>query len=295
MSSKRDSQRLQNKEDTEGLGTEAQELSSQTVSRRLTRSQVAAPADRSEVLPEHLRERVVPVVEISVCDRISAEFQFQKCASERAENHSASLPPSSDDKSPKESSAAESQPLPAASELIVPHTPEAKGAGKNKSAFKKTANVADTTVVLSEKELGLEEVDDSTQVQKHNERDDKEPSQRTTDSPETPTGSRLSRRSVRRSLMGKPSTIRRTSLAEKYSLARKRESTIRKSIARTVIKRKAPQKLSVSSSSVNGKFERHWIGALHSFCSFCQCVTCMRPWVWCLQRAGIYTVASHPA
>lgn len=291
MSSKRDSQRLQNKEDTEGLGTEAQELSSQTVSRRLTRSQVAAPADHSEVLPEHLRERVVPVVEISVCDRISAEFQFQKCASERAENHSTSLPPSSDDKS----SAAESQPLPAASELIVPHTPEAKGAGKNKSAFKKTANVADTTVVLSEKELGLEEVDDSTQVQKHNERDDKEPSQRTTDSPETPTGSRLSRRSVRRSLMGKPSTIRRTSLAEKYSLARKRESTIRKSIARTVIKRKAPQKLSVSSSSVNGKFERHRIGALHSFCSFCQCVTCMRPWVWCLQRAGIYTVASHPA
>uniref|UniRef100_A0A8C3PVT0 Inner centromere protein ARK-binding domain-containing protein n=1 Tax=Chrysolophus pictus TaxID=9089 RepID=A0A8C3PVT0_CHRPC len=250
VSSKRCSQRLQNKEDAAPLSTEAQELSSQTVSQQLTGSQVAAPADRSEVLPEHVGERVVPVVEISVCDRVSAEFQFQKCASEPAENHSTNLPMSSDDKSPKESSTAESQPLPAASELIVPHTPEAKGSGKNKSAFKKTANAADTTVVLSE-EPGLEEVDDSAQVQKHNERDDKEP-QRTTDSPETPTGSRLSRRSVRRSLMGKPSTIRRTSLAEKYSLARKRESTIRKSIARTVIKRKAPQKLSVSSSSVNG-------------------------------------------
>uniref|UniRef100_G3UPT9 Inner centromere protein ARK-binding domain-containing protein n=1 Tax=Meleagris gallopavo TaxID=9103 RepID=G3UPT9_MELGA len=250
VSSKRYSQRLQNKEDTAPLSTEAQELSSQTVSQQLTRSQAAAPADCSEVLPEHLGERVVPVVEISVCDRISAELQFQKCASELAGNHSTNLPLSSDDKSPKESSAAESQPLPAASELMVPHTPEAKGSGKNKSAFKKTANAADTTVVLSE-EPGLEEVDDSAQVQKHNERNDKEP-QRTTDSPETPTGSRLSRRSVRRSLMGKPSAIRRTSLAEKYSLARKRESTIRKSIARTVIKRKAPQKLSVSSSSVNG-------------------------------------------
>ncbi|XP_031449155.1 inner centromere protein isoform X2 [Phasianus colchicus] len=250
VSSKRCSQRLQNKEDAAPLSTEAQDLSSQTVSQQLTGSQVAAPADRSEVLPEHLGERVVPVVEISVCDRVSAEFQFQKCASEPAENHSTNLPLSSDDKSPKENSTAESQPLPAASELIVPHTPEAKGSGKNKSAFKKTANAADTTVVLSE-EPGLEEVDDSAQMQKHNERDDKEP-QRTTDSPETPTGSRLSRRSVRRSLMGKPSTIRRTSLAEKYSLARKRESTIRKSIARTVIKRKAPQKLSVSSSSVNG-------------------------------------------
>ncbi|XP_072193681.1 inner centromere protein isoform X2 [Excalfactoria chinensis] len=250
VSSKRYSQRLQNKEDAGPLSSEAEEPSSQTVSRRMTRSQVAASANCAEVLPEHLGERAVPVVEISVCDRISAEFQFQKRASEPAENHPTGLPPSSDDKSPKESSAAESQPLPAASELTVPHTPEAKGSGKNKSASKKTANAADTTVVLSE-ESGLEEVDDSAQAQKHNGRDDKEP-QRTTDSPETPTGSRLSRRSVRRSLMGKPSTIRRTSLAEKYSLARKRESTIRKSIARTVIKRKAPQKLSVSSSSVNG-------------------------------------------
>ncbi|XP_042719887.1 inner centromere protein isoform X1 [Lagopus leucura] len=250
VSSKRYSQRLQNKEDSAPVSTEAQELSSQTVSQRLTRSQVIAPADCSEVLPEHLGERVVPVVEISVCDRVSAEFQFQKCTPEPAENHSTNLPLSSDDKSPEKSSAAESQHLPSASELKVPHTPEAKGSGEHKSAFKKTAKAANTTVVLSE-EPGLEEVDDSAQVQKHNERDDKEP-QHTTDSPETPTGSRLSRRSVRRSLMGKPSTIRRTSLAEKYSLARKRESAIRKSIARTVIKRKAPQKLSVSSSSVNG-------------------------------------------
>ncbi|XP_021257972.1 inner centromere protein isoform X2 [Numida meleagris] len=251
-SSKRYSQRLQNKEHTGPLCTKAEEISSPTVSQQLTRSQVAVPADHSEVLPERLGERVVPIVEIRVSDRISAEFHFQKRASEPAENHCTSLPLSSDDKSPKESSAAESQPLPAVSELIVPHTPEAKGTGESKNTFKlKAANAADTTVILSE-EPGLEEVDDSAQVQEHNERDDKEPSQHTRDSPETPTGSRLSRRSVRRSLMGKPSTIRRTSLAEKYSLARKRESAIRKSVARTVVKRKAPQKLSVSSSSVNG-------------------------------------------
>uniref|UniRef100_A0A8C2U1K6 Inner centromere protein n=1 Tax=Coturnix japonica TaxID=93934 RepID=A0A8C2U1K6_COTJA len=263
VSSTRCSQRRQNKEDAGALSAEAQEPSSQTVSRWMTRSQVAASANCSEVLSEQLGERVVPVVEISVRDRISAEFQFQKRASEIAENHPTDLPLSSNDKSPKESSAAESQPLPDVSELTVPHTPEAKGSEKNKSASKKTANVANTTFVLSEAS-GLEEVDDSAQAQKHNGRDDKEP-QRTTDSPETPTGSRLSRRSVRRSLMGKPSTIRRTSLAEKYSLAQKRESAIRKSIARTVIKHKAPQKLSVSSSFVNGEFEHHWLCALHCF------------------------------
>ncbi|OXB59712.1 hypothetical protein ASZ78_012633 [Callipepla squamata] len=251
VSSKRCSQRLQDKENTGPLDTDSKELSSQTVSQRLTRSQVAAPANCSDILPEHLGERVVPVVEISFTDRLSAECEFQKRASDPAVNCSPGLPPSTDDKSPKENSAAESQPLPAVFELVVPRTPETKGTGKKRSVFKlKTANAADTTVILSEKS-GLEEVDDFVEVQEHNEWDEKEPSQHTTDSPETPTGSRPKRRSVRRSLMGKPSTIRRTSLAEKYSLGSKRESSIRKSVARTV-KHKAPQKLSVSSSPING-------------------------------------------
>ncbi|XP_065611666.1 inner centromere protein [Cyrtonyx montezumae] len=252
VSSKQCTPRLQDKQNTGPLNTDSKELSIQTVSRQLTRSQVAASANCSDILPEGLGERVVPVVEISVTDHLSAEYHFQKRASNPAVNCSTGLPPSSDDKSPKENSAAESQPLPAVSELIVPHTPEAKGTGEKRSAFKlKTANAADTTVILSE-ESRLEEVDDSAEVQEHNERDEKEPSQRTTDCPETPTGSRLSRRSVRRSLMGKPSTIHRTSLAEKYSLGGKRKSTVRKSIARTVVKLKASQKLPVSSSPVNG-------------------------------------------
>lgn len=128
---------------------------------------------------------------------------------------------------------------------------EAKGAGKNKNAFKKTANAVDTTVVLSE-EPGLEEVHDSAQEQKHNKGDDNEPSQCTTVSQKLLQATcRVSHHTVHRSLMGKLCTIHRTSLTEKYSLAHKRESTIWKSITRTAIKHNVPQKLSVSSSSMN--------------------------------------------
>ncbi|XP_010010636.1 PREDICTED: inner centromere protein, partial [Nestor notabilis] len=67
------------------------------------------------------------------------------------------------------------------------------------------------------------------------------------DPPGTPTGSRLSRRSVRRSLMGKTSLSRRTSLAEKYSLASRRESALR-SLAS---KRKAARASSVTCSSID--------------------------------------------
>lgn len=102
-------------------------------------------------------------------------------------------------------------------------------------------------------------MDVSAHEQEHNEGADKEPAQCVRDSPETPKGSRKSRRSVRRSLLGKTSLTSRTSLAEKYSRAWKRESLIRKSSARTVVKSRAPQKLSVSSSGMNGKFGCHQI------------------------------------
>lgn len=113
----------------------------------------------------------------------------------------------------------------------------------------KVAKAANVTVILSE-EPGLEEGGDPAQVQ---ERPDAEPLRPVRDCPGTPTGSRLSRRSVRRSLMGKTSLTRRTSLAEKYSLASKRETWVRRSVTRTTGKRKATRGPSLSSSVAAGE------------------------------------------
>ncbi|XP_050754214.1 inner centromere protein isoform X1 [Gymnogyps californianus] len=247
--STRYSQRLRNKENLELSRAEAKEVSPP---QRVTRSQAAASTKSSEVVPEtppvQQAEGKVPLEEADISDCISAELHLQKSASKPAEKLSTTILLSSDDGSPKESRVAKSPPVPAASELMVPCSPEVNDAGESEAASKlKTAKAANTTVILSE-EPSLEEVDVSAQVQ---EGSDKEPSQRIRDSPGTPTGSRLSRRSVRRSLMGKTSMTRRTSLAEKYSLASKRESMIRKSITRTMVKRKAARKSSVSSSRVD--------------------------------------------
>ncbi|KAF1468126.1 Inner centromere protein, partial [Eudyptula minor novaehollandiae] len=243
------SQRLRNKENLELIRAEAKEFSPP---QRVTRSQAATSARSSEVCPEtppvQQVEGKVPLAEADVSDHVSTEMHLQKSASKPAEKLFATIFLSSDDGSPKESRVAKLPPVPAASELTVPHTPEADDAGESEAAPKlKTGKAANTTVILSE-EPRLEEVDDSAQVQ---EGSDKEPSQRIRDSPGTPTGCRLSRRSVRRSLMGKTSMTRRTSLAEKYSLASKRESMIRKSITRTTVKRKAARKSSVSSSRMD--------------------------------------------
>ncbi|XP_052667510.1 inner centromere protein isoform X1 [Harpia harpyja] len=243
------SQRLRNKENLELIRAEAKEI---CPPQRVTRSQAATSAKSSQVLPEtppvQQVEGKVPLVEADVSDHITTELHVQKSASKAAEKLSTTFVLSSDDGSPRESSVAKLVPVPTAFELMIPHTPEANDAGESEAVSElKTAKAADTTVVLSEGPR-LEEVDDSAEVQ---EGSDKEPSQHIRDSPGTPTGSRLSRRSVRRSLMGKTSMAHRTSLAEKYSLASKRESMMRKSIARAMVKRKAAQKSSVSSSRMD--------------------------------------------
>ncbi|NXS44441.1 INCE protein, partial [Balaeniceps rex] len=255
VQSTRYSQRLRNKENLELIRAEAKEVSPP---QRVTRSQAATSAKSSEVPPEsppvQQVEGKVPLVEAEVSDHIITEIHLQKSASKPAEQLSTTIVLSSGDGSPKESGVAKLPPVPAASELMVPHTPEANDVGESEAASKlKTAKAANTTFILSE-EPRLEEIDEPAQVQ---EGSDKEPSQRIRDSPGTPTGSRLSRRSVRRSLMGKTSMTRRTSLAEKYSLGSKRRSMIRKSVARTTVKRKAARKSSVSSSCMDGKFECH--------------------------------------
>ncbi|XP_075567967.1 inner centromere protein [Pelecanus crispus] len=251
--STRYSQRLRNKENLELIRAEAKEVSPP---QRVTRSQAAASAKSSEVLPEvppasptvQQVEGKVPPVEADISDRVSTEIHLQKSASKPAEKLSRAILLSSGDGSPQESRVAKLPLVPAASELMVPHTPKANDAGESEApSMLKTAKAANTTFTLSE-EPSLKEVDDCAQVQ---EGAGREPSQHMRDSPGTPTGSRLSRRSVRRSLMGKTSMTRRTSLAEKYSLASKRESMIRKSVTRAMVKRKAARQSSVSSSCMD--------------------------------------------
>ncbi|NXA11165.1 INCE protein, partial [Sapayoa aenigma] len=156
------------------------------------------------------------------------------------------LPTDSGDASPKERDVPKSLMGPTAPELVVPCTPEASEAVPEQQVVK----LSDVTIILST-EAGLEEGDGSSR--EHNRA--AEAFQPLRDNPGTPTSSRKSRRSVRRSLMGESSLSRRTSLAEKYSLASKRQSMIRRSTARAASKRAAARKTSVSSSSLEGELE----------------------------------------
>ncbi|XP_016154574.1 PREDICTED: inner centromere protein isoform X2 [Ficedula albicollis] len=232
----RSSRRLQNKEDLELSRAEAKENSPP---QRVTRSRAAASARTSKVVPETLPAPQAawkdPCVE---ANHVGTAVPFQSSGAKLAEL----LPTSSESGSPKEHSVPKSPPVPTAPELVVPCTPEASQAVPELQ----TARAANVTVILSPA-AGLEEGPGSPK--EHNRA--QEPSQPPRDSPGTPTRSRLSRRSVRRSLMGKSSLSRRTSLAEKYSLASKRESMIRTSTARAAGKKKAAWKRSVSCSSVD--------------------------------------------
>ncbi|NXV72807.1 INCE protein, partial [Atlantisia rogersi] len=254
VSSARGSQRIQNKENLEPAGAK-QVSPPRRVTRSQTRSQTAASATSSELLPDplsaQLPERKVLSVVLNVSNHVSTELCPQKSPDQLVEKPSVTTVMSSGDGSPKESEADKQLSVPASSKLLVLCTPEVNemGGGENEASPElKTARATNATIVLSE-EPKLEEVDDSPRVQ---EGSDKKPSLRVGNIPGTPMGPRLSHRSVRRSLMGKPSVTRRTSLAEKYSLAGKRESMIRKSVTRTATKRKAAWKSAASSSCMDG-------------------------------------------
>ncbi|NXE67805.1 INCE protein, partial [Calcarius ornatus] len=228
----RSSQRLKNKENLELSRAEAK---ADSPPQRVTRSRAAASAVSSKVVPETPTALQAagkdPWVET---EHVGTAVPLQRSGAKPAEL----LPTSSGNGSPTEHSAPKSPLVPTAPELVVPCTPEPQ-----------PARAANVTVILSPG-AGLKEGDGSPREHSRAQ----EPSQPLRSSPGTPTGSRLSRRSVRRSLMGKPSLSRRTSLAEKYSLASKRERAIRASTARAAGKKRETRKRSVSSSSVDGEF-----------------------------------------
>ncbi|KAJ7419907.1 Inner centromere protein [Pitangus sulphuratus] len=224
------SQRLRDKENLELSRAEAKENSSP---QRVTRSQAAASARGSKVVfetpPALQAVGQDPWVE---ADQAGTAVPLQRSTVKPAEL----LPTSPGDGSPEERGVPES--------VVVPSTPKA-----DEAVFElQTVKAVNVTINLSTG-VGQEEGDCPTQ--EHNQA--KEPSQPQRDNPGTPTGSRRSRRSVRRSLMGKTSLSHRTSLAEKYSLASKRESMVQKSITRAASKKKMALQTSLSSSSVEEK------------------------------------------
>ncbi|NXL81035.1 INCE protein, partial [Leptocoma aspasia] len=231
----RSSQRLQNKENLELSRAEAKENSPP---QRVTRSRAAASARSSRVVPETPPARQAagkdPWVE---ADHVGMAVPLQRSGAKPAEL----LPTSSGNGSPKEHGVPRSPLVPTAPELVVPCTPEAS----QPVSKPQTARAANVTIILSPG-AGLEEGDGSPGEHSRAQ----EPSQPLRSSPGTPTSSRLSRRSVRRSLMGKGS------LSCRASLASKRGSMMRTSISRSAGK-KAAQKRSVCSSSVEGEFGCH--------------------------------------
>ncbi|NWR35064.1 INCE protein, partial [Tachuris rubrigastra] len=223
------SQRLQNKEN---LALSRAEAKGNSSPQHKARSQAAASARGSKVVFEATPALQVvgqdPWVE---ADQAGMAVLLQRSTVKLAE------PPPSGDSSSEEPRVPES--------LVVPSTPEA-----SEAAFElQTVKAVNVTINLSAG-VGQEEGDGPTREPDQV----KEPSQPLRDNPGTPTGSRRSRRSVRRSLMGKTSLSHRTSLAEKYSLASKRESMVQKSITRAASKKKMALQRSVSSSSVEGEF-----------------------------------------
>ncbi|NXY20305.1 INCE protein, partial [Atrichornis clamosus] len=234
--------RLRNKENLELSRAEAK---GNSPPQRVTRSRTAASARSSEVVPE-----TPPAVQAAgkdpwmEADHINTAVPSQRSGAKPAEM----IPTNSGNGSPEERDIPKSPPVPAASELVVLCTTEASQAVPEQQ----TAKAANVTIILSTED-GLEKRDGSPREHDQPE----EPSQPLRDVPGTPTGSRLSRRSVRRSLMGKTSLNHRTSLANKYSLASKRESMIRRSMARAAGKRKVSQNRSVPSSSIDGEFGCH--------------------------------------
>uniref|UniRef100_A0A8C5EZ63 Inner centromere protein n=1 Tax=Gopherus evgoodei TaxID=1825980 RepID=A0A8C5EZ63_9SAUR len=256
-SAKRCSRRLRSKEDLEIIRAVMEEASPP---RRVTRSRAVVSDMHSMALPEKSAvqpvEGRVPLVDISVNDRNSAELHLKRNLPKTGAMVSKVIVLSSDDDSPKKTGMVELQPMSAASVLLIPETTKPKGAREGRSASKlKIANTATSKATVN-REPATVEMDVSAHGPEGNQGSVKELSQDLKVGTGTPTGSKSSRHSVRRSLVCRTSMSCRTSLAEKYSLASKRESMIRKSVSRARSKRIAARQSSLASNCVIRKFLR---------------------------------------
>ncbi|KAH1171857.1 hypothetical protein KIL84_007475 [Mauremys mutica] len=191
-----------------------------------------------------LVEGRVPLTEISVDNHSGADLYLKRNRPEIIDQALEIISLSIDDQTPKKPKVTELQPMSAALALVIPDTPEAKETGEDRDAANFRIANTSTPKAAVNGEPGAES-DVSAQGP------EKELFQDLKDSTGTSTGSKSSHLSARRSQRGKSHKHRRTSLAEKYSLASKRERMIRKSISRAISKKKAARESSSASSHVS--------------------------------------------
>ncbi|KYO41632.1 inner centromere protein-like isoform A [Alligator mississippiensis] len=241
-SSKQPLQRLQSKEGLENSTDVREGVSTPCSTAKLpaySEAKLSVPSDAVAVMQR--AEGQIPLTEIIPSNLLGQELCVK---AETLETTSSTLGAISKDWSPKKTGVTELPPISAGPILVIPDPSEAneaeeaevvsslriaktstpKSSGNGKVAAKQRPPLQDL-----EKEF-YQDLKDSTRI-----------------SP----SSKLSRRSGHQSLMRRSHKSCRTSLAEKYSLAGKRENMIRKSISRAISKKKAAQESSSASSRVS--------------------------------------------
>ncbi|XP_062974464.1 inner centromere protein [Elgaria multicarinata webbii] len=239
-SSKRIAQSLQHKNKSEIQVADEENTSP---CRRVTRSRAVKSARHSDAALKntaiHLAKGRIPLVEISINERSSAEFKMEE-TQPQSEKVALTLTLPSDDRSSKK----RSQTLSKAALLVVPDTPEAKIMKEGREACKlKIANVSIARTTANKKPNAQEEKS-CVQQEENSQPSKMEVTENVSGSPQTPTAPKANRHSVRRSLIGRTSMNCKASLVERCSLGVKREKMVRKSIGRALPKRKTTQRSS---------------------------------------------------
>ncbi|XP_030416663.1 inner centromere protein-like isoform X1 [Gopherus evgoodei] len=247
-SSKQVSQRLRSKEGLEKPSDVQKEVNASFSTARFhskVEAEFSPPSEAVAKTPTILLvEGQVPLAEIGVDNQSGADLYLKRNMPEIIDQTLEIISLSIDDQAPKKPKVTELQPMSAASAQVIPDTPEAKETGEDQDAANFRIANTSTPKAAVNGEPGAES-DVSVQGP------EKELFQDLKDSTGTSTVSKSSHPSARKSQRGKSHKHRRTSLAEKYSLASKRESMIRKSISRAISKKKAARESSSASSHVS--------------------------------------------
>ncbi|XP_028917055.1 inner centromere protein isoform X1 [Ornithorhynchus anatinus] len=218
---------------------------------RVTRSKAALLPESPPVpKPKNL---LLPFVEISNSVRRSAEL-YLKAQAPRLEEPSGVIEIASEDEaSPETEGSQRLESVTAASPPGLPEVPEKKASGEGRAASKlKIAKAGPSPPPAGPGVPPGWAADGCPRSPERGRDSGTGPARDDGEDPRTPTGSRSDRRSVRRSLVGRPSRARRgrTSPAEKHSLAAKRESGIRGSVGRSAGKKKAARESAVANRVV---------------------------------------------
>ncbi|XP_039209133.1 inner centromere protein isoform X2 [Crotalus tigris] len=236
--SKRISQNAQHKKELE---IQKAELENTSPCVRVTRSQAAKfsmplsiAAVKNPVID--LAKGRIPLVEISGNERRTAELQIEKTPPQIAKvalSHTLSSSPVKRSKTLSETSV-----------VIIQDTPEEK---IRKEAGRAACKLKIANVSLSKTIENEEPRAEKLCPQQQEDKPLSEPKAmlNLNKVPQTPAVPKGSRRSVRRSLMGRASTSSRASLAKRYSLSTKREQIVLRRSSRTASKQESIQQSSV--------------------------------------------------